>query len=84
MRRTSGRLAAIAGSTDDASPAFFPNGMLLATERVFASASSVQTESMVPNVATGLTTRLTTNEVLNDGRRPGLLEATAFNTAIVR
>ena len=58
--------------------------MLLATERVFASASFVQTESMVPNVATGLTTRLTTNEVLNDGPRSGLLEATAFNKAIVR
>jgi hypothetical protein len=84
LRRTSDTLAAIAGFTHDASPAFFPNGMLLTTERVFTSANFVQTEIMVLNVATGLTTRLTTNEDMDGGPRPGLREATALHPAIVR
>ena len=82
--RTSGTATALSGSTNDSSPAFFPNGNLVVTERIFASASVVQTEIMVLNVTTGLTTRLTTNEVLDGGPRPGLIEATAINPAIAR
>ena len=84
MRRTSDTLAAIAGFTHDASSAFFPNGMLLTAERIFASVSVVQTEIMVLNITTGRSTRITTNEVLDGGPRPGLLEATTLNPAIAR
>ena len=82
--RTSGTPTPVSGSTNDSSPAFFPNGNLVVTERIFASASVVQTEIMVINVATGLTTRVTTNEVLDGGPRPGLIEATTINPAIAR
>lgn len=82
--RTSGTPTPVAGSTNDSSPAFFPNGNLVVTERIFASASVVQTEIMVINVTSGLTTRITTNEVLDGGPRPGLIEATALNPAIAR
>lgn len=82
--RTSGTATAVSGSTNDSSPAFFPNGNLVATERIFASASVVQTEIMVLNVGTGTTTRLTTNEVLDGAPRPGFIEATAINPAIAR
>jgi hypothetical protein len=66
------------------SEAFFPNGNLVATEPVFASASVVQTEIMVLNITTGLSTRITTNAVLDVGARPGPIEATALNPAIAR
>ena len=82
--RTSGTPTPVSGSTNDSSPAFFPNGNLVVTERIFASASVVQTEIMVINVTTGLTTRVTTNEVLDGGPRPGLIEATTINPAIAR
>ena len=82
--RTSGTPTPVSGSTNDSSPAFFPNGNLVVTERIFASASVVQTEIMVINVTTGLTTRVTTNEVLDGGPRPGLIEATTLNPAIAR
>ena len=82
--RTSGTPTPVSGSTNDSSPAFFPNGNLVVTERIFASASVVQTEIMVINVSTGLTTRVTTNEVLDGGPRPGLIEATTLNPAIAR
>ena len=82
--RTSGTPSAVSGSTNDSSPSFFPNGNLVATERIFASASVVQTEIMVLNVATGVASRLTTNEVLDGGPRPGPIEATSINPAIAR
>jgi hypothetical protein len=83
-RRTSGTPTPVSGSTNDSSPAFFPNGNLVATERIFASVSVVQTEIMVLNITTGRSTRITTNEVLDGGPRPGLLEATTLNPAIAR
>jgi hypothetical protein len=82
--RTSGTPTPVSGSTNDSSPSFFPNGNLVTTERIFASASVVQTEIMVLNITTGLTTRITTNEVLDGGPRPGLIEATTLNPAIAR
>jgi Tol biopolymer transport system component len=82
--RTSGTPTPVSGSTNDSSPAFFPNGNLVTSERIFASASVVQTEIMVLNITTGLTTRITTNEVLDGGPRPGLIEATTLNPAIAR
>lgn len=82
--RTSGTPTPVSGSTNDSSPAFFPNGNLVTTERIFASASVVQTEIMVINVSTGITTRLTTNDVLDGGPRPGLIEATTLNPAVAR
>ena len=82
--RTSGTPTPVSGSTNDSSPAFFPNGNLVVTERIFASASVVQTEIMVINVTTGLTTRVTTNAVLDGAPRPGLLEATTLNPAFAR
>ena len=80
--RTSGTATPVSGSTNDSSPAFFPNGNLVATERVFASATVVQTEIMVLNVTSGLTTRITTNGFYDGGPRPGLIEATSLNPAI--
>lgn len=82
--RTTSSGTAVSGSVDDSSPAFFPNGNLIATERIFASATVVQTEIMLLNVATGVTNRLTTNEVLDGGPRPGVIEATSINPAIAR
>ena len=82
--RTSGTPTPVSGSTNDSSPAFFPNGNLVVTERIFASASVVQTEIMVINVTTGLTTRVTTNAGLDGAPRPGLLEATTLNPAFAR
>ena len=82
--RTSGTPTPVSGSTNDSSPSFFPNGNLVVTERIFASASVVQTEIMVINITSGLTTRITTNEVLDGGPRPGLIEATTLNPAIAR